>query len=70
KRVMPCAVEVKAGTYGQATDVFAGVPVVIGAGGIERIVEIGLDAEEQAGFDRSADAVRALVKVAQGLMAQ
>ncbi|TAN59867.1 MAG: malate dehydrogenase, partial [Magnetospirillum sp.] len=68
RRIMPCAVEIKAGTYGQKSDVFAGVPVVIGAGGIERIVEIPLDAEEQAAFDRSTAAVRALVDVAKGLM--
>jgi malate dehydrogenase len=34
--------------------------VVIGAGGVERIVEIQLDAEERAAFDRSAQAVREL----------
>ncbi|MBF0327326.1 malate dehydrogenase [Magnetospirillum moscoviense] len=68
KRVLPCAVEVKAGTYGQADDVFVGVPVVIGAGGVERVVEIELNAEEQTGFNKSADAVRGLVKTAKGLM--
>ncbi|CAA7616488.1 Malate dehydrogenase [Magnetospirillum sp. LM-5] len=68
KRVLPCAVEVKAGTYGQPDDVFVGVPVVIGAGGVERVVEIELNAEEQAGFNKSADAVRGLVKTAKGLM--
>jgi malate dehydrogenase len=68
KRVMPCAVQVKAGTYGQTDDVFVGVPVVIGAGGVERVVEIELNADEQAAFNKSADAVRGLVTVAKGLM--
>ena len=68
KRVMPCAVQVKGGTYGQADDVFVGVPVVIGAGGVERVVEIELNADEQAAFNKSADAVRGLVTVAKGLM--
>jgi len=64
KRVLPCAVEVKAGQYGQTSDVFVGVPVVIGAGGVERFLEIELNADEQAAFDKSANAVRDLVKVA------
>jgi malate dehydrogenase len=68
KRVLPCAALVKKGTYKQADDIFVGVPVVIGAGGVERVVEIELNAEEQAGFDKSADAVRGLIKTAKGLM--
>ena len=38
-----------------------GVPVVLGASGMERIVEINLTADEQAAFDKSAAAVRELV---------
>jgi len=68
KRVLPCAVEVKAGHFGQETDVFVGVPVVIGAGGVERFLEIEMNAEEQAAFDKSANAVRDLVKVAKAQM--
>ncbi|MFD2235423.1 malate dehydrogenase [Phaeospirillum tilakii] len=68
KRVMPVATLVKGGTYGQPDDVFVGVPVVLGEGGVERIVEISLDPAEQAAFNKSADAVRGLVKVASGLM--
>jgi malate dehydrogenase len=68
KRVLPVATLVKAGTYGQPDDVFVGVPVVIGEKGVERIVEIELNAAEQAEFNKSADAVRGLVKVAKGLM--
>ncbi len=70
KRVLPCAVRIKAGQYKQADDVFAGVPVVIGAGGVERVIEIDLDEAEMAGFNKSTDAVRKLVGVAKGLMNQ
>ncbi|CCG42595.1 malate dehydrogenase [Magnetospirillum molischianum] len=68
KRVMPVATLVKAGIYGQPDDVFVGVPVVLGEGGVERVVEIALDAEEQTAFNKSADAVRGLVTVAKGLI--
>ncbi len=68
KRVMPVATLVKGGTFGQPDDVFVGVPVVIGENGVERIVEIELSADEQVAFNKSADAVRGLVKVAKGLM--
>jgi malate dehydrogenase len=70
KRVLPVASLVKKGQYKQADDIFVGVPVVIGAGGVERVIEIELDAAEQAAFDKSADAVRGLIKVAKGLMGQ
>jgi malate dehydrogenase len=70
KRVLPCAALVKKGMYKQPDDIFVGVPVVIGAGGVERVVEIELDATEQAGFDKSANAVRALIATAKGLMGQ
>jgi malate dehydrogenase len=59
KRVLPCAVLLQ-GEYGQR-DLFVGVPCVLGAGGMERVVEISLTAEEQAAFDRSAAAVVELV---------
>ena len=49
KRVLPCAVLLQ-GEYG--TDgLFVGVPVVLGAGGMERVFEIELTADEQAAFD-------------------
>jgi malate dehydrogenase len=56
KRVLPCAAYLR-GEYGQ-TDLFVGVPVVLGARGLERVVEIKLTAEERAAFDKSAGAVR------------
>jgi malate dehydrogenase len=59
KRVLPCAVLLQ-GEFG--TDgLVAGVPVVLGAGGMERVFEIELTADEQAAFDASAAAVRELV---------
>src|SRR6195952_5052780 len=53
KRVLPAAAHLS-GQYG-VKDLYVGVPVVIGAGGVERIVEIKLDAEEQAAVDKSCD---------------
>ncbi len=58
KRVLPCAAHLS-GQYG-VDGLYVGVPVVIGAGGVERIVEIELSAEEKAAFDRSVAAVRNL----------
>jgi malate dehydrogenase len=60
KRVMPCAAMLT-GQYG-LNDLYIGVPVVIGAGGVERVVEISLNAAEQAAFDASCDAVKKLVE--------
>src|SRR3954447_9146547 len=62
KRVLPCAA-LLTGQYG-VNDLYVGVPVVIGAGGIERIVEISLNAEEKAAFDESCGSVRTLVDIA------
>ncbi len=62
KRVLPCAAYVK-GQYG-LDGLYVGVPAVIGAGGIERIVEIEMNAAEQAMFDHSVAAVRELNAVA------
>jgi malate dehydrogenase len=58
KRVLPCAAYLT-GQYG-VDGLYVGVPVVIGAGGVERIVEVPLSAEEKAAFDRSVQAVRSL----------
>ena len=59
KRLLPCAAYVD-GAYG-LDGLYVGVPVIIGAGGVERIVEIDLNADEQAMFDKSVDAVKGLV---------
>ena len=60
KRVLPCAA-LLTGQYG-LRDLYIGVPVVIGKGGVERIVEIKLDESEKAAFDKSCDAVRKLIE--------
>jgi malate dehydrogenase len=59
KRVLPCAVLLN-GEYG-VDGLFVGVPVVLGEGGMERIIEIRLTDDEQAAFQRSAGAVQELV---------
>lgn len=60
KRVLPCAAYLK-GEFG-VKDLYVGVPCVIGAGGVEKIVEIDLLPEERAEFEKSAEAVRGLIK--------
>jgi malate dehydrogenase len=59
KRVLPCATYLE-GEYG-VDGLFVGVPVVVGAAGMERVIEIKLTKDEQSAFDKSADAVRELV---------
>ncbi len=59
KRVLPMAAYVK-GAFG-LDGMYVGVPVVIGAGGAERIVDIKMTRDEQAMFDKSVEAVRGLV---------
>jgi malate dehydrogenase len=66
KRVLPCAALLN-GEYG-VKDLYVGVPVVIGAGGIERIVEIEMNAGEKAAFDKSCEAVKELVEAAKKLI--
>jgi malate dehydrogenase len=68
KRVLPCAVLLN-GEYG-VKDLYVGVPAVIGAGGIERVVEIQLNADEKAMFDKSCGAVRTLVDIAKKMRAE
>ncbi|WP_421860191.1 malate dehydrogenase [Parvibaculum sp.] len=59
KRVLPCAAYLN-GEFG-VKDMYVGVPVVIGAGGVERIVEIDLNASEKKQFMGSVNAVKGLV---------
>ena len=66
KRVLPCAAWLT-GQYG-VDGLYVGVPVVIGAGGVERIVEIQLDAGEKAAFDKSCAAVRELLDASKKLV--
>ena len=63
KRVLPCAAHLQ-GQYG-LDDLYVGVPVVLGAGGVERIIEIDLDRSERAMFDKSVEAVQALCQACQ-----
>ena len=59
KRVLPCAAHLN-GQYGQK-DIYVGVPVVIGEKGVERVVEIKLDAKEKTMFTKSVKAVKGLL---------
>ncbi len=65
KRLLPCAAYVD-GALG-LNGMYVGVPTVIGAGGIERIVDIKLGRDEQAMFDKSVDAVKGLVEACKGI---
>ena len=58
KRVLPCAAKLQ-GQYG-VDGLYIGVPVVIGKNGVEKIIEIKLNDEEQAMFDQSVQAVKEL----------
>jgi malate dehydrogenase len=58
KRVLPCAAHLS-GQYG-LKDMYVGVPVVIGAGGVERVIEIDFNKAEQKMFDKSVAAVQGL----------
>ena len=60
KRVLPCAAYLD-GQYG-VKSLYVGVPVVLGAGGVERVVEIELGKAEQALFDKSVAAVQGLIE--------
>jgi len=59
RRVLPCAAYLR-GEYG-IDGLYVGVPVVLGNGGVEKVIEIGLTDDERAAFNRSADAVRDLL---------
>ena len=62
KRLLPMAAQLS-GQYG-VNGLYVGVPVIVGADGVERIVEIKLDANEQAQFQKSVDAVEGLMAAA------
>ena len=65
KRVLPCAAYVD-GALG-LNGMYVGVPTVIGAGGVERVIDIKMNADEQAMFDNSVNAVKGLVKACKGI---
>ncbi|MBX6754076.1 MAG: malate dehydrogenase [Thermorudis peleae] len=64
-RVLACSTYLT-GQYG-ITDLYVGVPVVLGAGGVKRVIELELTEEERAALHRSADAVRTLVEAMRNL---
>jgi malate dehydrogenase len=61
KRILPCAVHLQ-GEYG-IDGLFVGVPVKLGARGVEEVVQLELTADEQAALRRSADSVKELLGV-------
>jgi malate dehydrogenase len=67
KRVLPCAAHLT-GQYG-VNDMYVGVPIVIGAGGVERIVEVSFSGNEKAMFEKSVASVRGLVDACKGINA-
>ena len=68
KRLLPCAAYLS-GEYG-VNGIYVGVPVIIGAGGIEKVVEIEMNADEKAMFDHSVNSVKELVDVTNRMKAQ
>lgn len=66
KRLLPCAAYLD-GEFNQK-GVFVGVPTILGACGVERVVDLELTADEQDAFTKSVDAVRSLVKEVDALM--
>ena len=65
RRVLPAAAYVD-GAYG-LKDLYLGVPVVIGAGGIEKVIEISLNKGEQAMLDKSVAAVNGLIEACKAI---
>ncbi len=68
RRVLPCAAYLN-GEYG-VKGIYVGVPVIIGKGGVEKIVEIQMNADEKSMFDKSVAAVQELVKVTKDIQAK
>jgi len=65
KKQLPCAAHLN-GEYG-FKDIYAGVPVIIGSNGVEKIIEINLSGSEKKDFDKSIQSVRELFNVAKKL---
>ena len=62
KKQLPCAVYLN-GEYG-VKDIYAGVPVIIGENGVEKIIELNLNSEEKLNFEKSIEAVKELFNAA------
>lgn len=65
KRILPCAAYLD-GVYGQK-DIYVGVPTIIGENGIEKIIEIDLNADEKSQFENSVSAVKGLIEACQNI---
>ncbi|PID37335.1 MAG: malate dehydrogenase [Rhodobacterales bacterium] len=65
RRLLPCAAYVD-GAFG-LDGLYVGVPTIIGANGIEKVIDIELNKDEQAMFDKSVDAVKGLVEACKGI---
>ena len=65
RRVLPCAANLD-GEYG-LSDIYVGVPAIIGAGGVEKVVEIVLDEQEKSLFDKSVGDVRKLIEACRSI---
>ena len=65
KRLLPCAAYVK-GALG-LDGMYVGVPTILGAGGVERVVDIKMTAEENAMFQKSVEAVKGLVEACKAI---
>ena len=68
KRILPCAAYLS-GEYG-VKDIYCGVPVVIGSGGAERVVEVDLNGAEREMFMKSVNSVKTLVEACKGIAPQ
>ncbi len=60
RRVLPCAAHLD-GQYG-IDGLFIGVPVVIGAGGVEKVLEVEFNGDEKAMFEKSVNSVKGLIE--------
>ena len=65
RRVLPCAAQLN-GEYG-LSNIYVGVPVIIGANGVEKVVEVQLDESEKAMFEKSVASVKTLVEACKGI---
>lgn len=68
KRILPCAAWLN-GEYG-VEGLYAGVPAILGAGGVEKVIELPLNEAEKTLFEKSIQTVRALVEVARPMLAR
>jgi malate dehydrogenase len=68
KRILPCAAKLTKGQYGMKEPLFVGVPVKIGSGGVEEIIEVALNETEKANLAVSVNAVIELNRAVAGLI--